>query len=300
MAAVPPRVARVAALAALAVWSRAGLQARPAPQAPAAVPHRIVSLVPAVTEMLFAMGAGDQVIGVSSYDHYPPAVESRTRVGGLLDPNIEVLLSLRPDLVIAYDTQTELKARLARADIPTFPYIHRGLPDITETIRALGARIGAGPDAEALASAIERHLAAIRARVAGRPSPSTLLVIGREAGTLRQIVASGGYGFMHDMIVAAGGADAVADIARENVQVSTEMLLARRPGVIIELHYGSELSTADLAGSRAVWDRLPAVPAVRDHRVYELEGNDLVVPGPRVADAVERLARALHPDAFQP
>jgi len=297
MAALPSRVARLVAVL-LACWWGASLQARP-PQDRPPIPRRIVSLVPAATEMLFAMGAGDRVVGVGSYDHFPPEVETRTRLGGLIDPNIEVLLTLRPDLVIAYDTQTDLRARLARAAIPTFRYVHRGLPDITDTIRALGARVGSERAAEALASGIEDRLETIRARVSGQPRPSTLLVMGREAGSLRQIVASGGYGFLHDMLVAAGGADAVADIVRENVQVSTEMLLERGPDVIIELHYGSELSRAQLGQERTVWNRLPAVPAVRTGRVYLLEGNDLVVPGPRVADAVERFARVLHPDAFR-
>jgi iron complex transport system substrate-binding protein len=100
------------------------------------------------------------------------------------------------------------------------------------------------------------------------------------------------------MLTAAGATDLVADIPRENVQVSTEMLLARAPEVIVELHYGEELSPARLAAERAVWTRLPALPAVRTNRVYLLEGNDLVVPGPRVADAVERFARVIHPEAF--
>lgn len=297
MAALPTRVARLAAVL-LACWWGAILQARP-PQDRPSIPRRIVSLVPATTEMLFAMGAGERVIGVGSYDRFPPDVETRTKLGGLVDPNIEVLFTLRPDLVIAYDTQTDLRARLARAAIPTFPYVHRGLPDITDTIRALGARVGSKDAADALASGIEHRLETIHARVSGRPRPSTLLVMGREAGSLRQIVASGGYGFLHDMLVAAGGADAVGDIVRENVQVSTEMLLERGPDVIIELHYGSEFSRAQLDQERTVWNRLPAVPAVRTGRVYLLEGNDLVVPGPRVADAVERFARVLHPDAFR-
>ncbi len=302
MGAVPSRLTRALVLSVIAAgvaagWPGAGVHAR---QTPSGTPQRIVSLVPAATEMLFAMGAGGRVVGVSSYDHFPAEVESRTKVGGLLDPNIEVLLTLRPDLVIAYDTQIELKARLARAGIPAFPYIHRGLPDILTTIRDLGLRVGAATAADRLAAGIEQRLENVRLRVAGRPRPRTLLVIGREAGTLREIVSSGGYGFLHDMLEAAGGADAVGDIARESVQVSTEMLLARAPEIIVELHYGSEMSREALARERDVWRQLPALPAVRNDRVVLLEGNDLVVPGPRVAEAVERFARVLHPEVFAP
>ena len=85
-------------------------------------PQRIVSLVPATTEMLFAIGTGPRVIGVGSYDRYPPDVNTRPKLGGLLDPNIEQLIALRPDLVIAYDTQTELRRQLERANIPAWTW----------------------------------------------------------------------------------------------------------------------------------------------------------------------------------
>ena len=99
----------------------ASLPARvPARQLPTPVPAptRIISLVPSVTEMLFAIGAGDRVVGVSNFDHYPPEVEKRTKVGGLLDPDFERILSLRPDLVIVYGTQSGLLERLGRARLP--------------------------------------------------------------------------------------------------------------------------------------------------------------------------------------
>src|SRR5262249_39595694 len=95
-------------------------------------PRRIISLVPATTEMLFAMGAADRIAGVSDYDRFPPEVSKFPRVGGLIDPNVERVISLRPDLVIVYDTQTDLKQQLERARIPMFRYVHRRLPDITE------------------------------------------------------------------------------------------------------------------------------------------------------------------------
>ena len=191
-----------------------------------------------------------------------------------------------------------MKQQLARAGIPIFPYIHRGLPDITDTIRKLGARIDAAPPANALADRLEGQLAAIRARVAGRPRPKTLLVIGREAGSLRGVFASGGDGFLHDMLEGAGASDALGDIKRESVQMSTEMILSRAPEVIIELHYGRDLKPERLEPERDVWNRLGSLRAVKTHRVYLLVGDEFVVPGPRVVAATERLARTLHPERF--
>jgi len=276
---------RRAILLALAVTT-AALAAEP--------PKRIVSLIPAVTEMIFAMGEGARLVGVSSYDRFPPQVASIAKVGGLLDPNVERLLALRPDLVIVYNTQQELKQRLERAAIPIYSYEHRGLPDIAETLRAVGARIGSADAANRVATEMERELDAIRRSVAGQPRPRTLLVFGRDAGSLRNIDASGGYGFLHDMLDIAGGEDMYADIAKQSVQTTTEMILTRRPDVIIELRYGDSARSIDAKREVSAWDALPSVPAVRNHRVYLLVGDEFVVPGPRVVDATNKLAQTLH------
>jgi iron complex transport system substrate-binding protein len=297
MAPVPPRLTFRPAIGVF-LLAAAALAAAGAAPADGPAPRRIVSLVPATTEMLFVMGAGDRLVGVSSYDRFPPEVERIPKVGGLLDPNVERLISLKPDLVIVYDTQADLKRQLERAHIPIFGYVHRGLPDITATLRALGARVGATAAADAAATRIERQLSAVRGRVAGRPRPKTLLIFGREQGTLRNIDASGGYGFLHDLLELAGGADALGDIRQQSVEMSTEMVLARAPEVIIEVHEGDSLAPDRVDAERHVWDTLASVPAVRNRRVYLLSGDEFVVPGPRITIAAERLARTLHPEAW--
>ena len=262
----------------------------------AASPRRVVSLIPAVTEMLFAMGEGGRLVGVSSYDRFPAEVSRIKAVGGLLDPSAEAILSLKPDLVVVYATQVELKERLERAGIPFFSYAHRTLSDITSTIRAIGARIESTSRAESLASDMERAIAMTRASVAGLNRPRTMLVFGREPDSLRNIVASGGYGFLHDMLEAAGGDDIFADVKQQSVQVSTEMMLARQPEVIVELRYGGSITSTDVTRETRAWDSLASVPAVKGRRVYVLVGDEFVVPGPRVVDAMRRLARTLHPE----
>jgi len=264
---------------------------------PSVQARRIVSIIPATTEMLFAMGAGDRLVAVGSYDRFPPEVEKLPRVGALLDPNVERILALKPDLVILYGTQTDLRTQLERAGIPFYPYVHRGLADVTGTIRSLGSRVGVAARANELADRLERQLSDISARVSKTARPKTLLVFGREPGSLRGIDASGGVGFLHDMLEAAGGADVLADAKQQSVMMSTELVLARAPEVIIELRYARDDTTS--ARDLAVWNTLASVPAVRNHRVFMLQGEEFVVPGPRVAAAAERLARTLHPEVFR-
>ena len=257
-------------------------------------PRRIVSLVPSATEMLFAMGAGSRVAAVSSFDRFPPDVQRLPKVGALVDPDVERILSLRPDLVIAYASQGDFLAQLSRASIPVYVYRHGSLPDIPAVMRDLGARIGMPAEAGRAAADIERGLAEVRASVAGRPRPRALLVIGREPQSLRAISVSGGYGFLHDLLVLAGGDNVFGEVRRESLMVTTETILARKPEVIIELHYSDRASPSEEAQERQAWALLPGVPAVRNGRVRLLYGGALVVPGPRVVLTAQAFAQALH------
>ncbi len=270
--------------------------ARPAAERHSAgPPRRIVSIVPAVTEMLFAIGAGPHVVAVSSFDTWPPEVKGLTRVGALLDPDIERILRLQPDLVVVYGSTPEVREKLERAGIATFPYVMGGLGNLMGTVRRLGQAVGRTREAEQVAAGLDARFDAIRARVAGRKRPRTLLVFGREPGALRGIDASGGVGFLADIVSLAGGENVLAGEKREAVRIGTEAILAAAPEIVIDLHYGRTLSAEQIDRERAAWQSLPALPAVREGRVALLVGDEFVVPGPRLADAAEAIADVLHP-----
>jgi len=266
-------------------------QQPPASAAPRSV-SRIVSLVPAVTEMLFAVGAGPRVVGVSSFDRFPPEVERLPRVGALLDPDVERILSLRPDLVVVYRSQTDVLAQLGRAGIPAFVYSHAGLADVTVTMRRLGERIGSSTEAEKLATEIERRIEAVRAASANAVRPKTLVVFGRDAFALRGIYASGGVGFVHDMVTAAGGDNVFADAKREAIQATTELIIARAPEMILELR-AEPMDREAKEKEVRTWSSLVSVPAVRSGKVRILDDPRTVVPGPRVAEGIELIAAEL-------
>ena len=233
-------------------WARGGVTTRVAAQG---APSRIVSLIPAVTEMLFALGAGPQVVAVSSFDEYPPEALKLPRVGALLNPDLERILALRPDLVVVYESQADLRRQLERATIPMFVYKHASLADVAVTIRQLGTRIGRDGDAATLVKKIDDHLADIKRRVAGRPRPRTMIVFGRDALTLRGIYASGGLGFLDDMLTVAGADNVFADMKQQSVQATTELILARRPEVILELRAG-DMPAEQQRREIAVWQAL--------------------------------------------
>jgi iron complex transport system substrate-binding protein len=271
-----------------------------APPAPASA-QRIVSLVPAVTEMLFAIGAGPQIVGVTSYDHFPPEVEKLPKVGALIDPDTERILSLRPDLVVVYGSQTDTEARFKKAGIQTFNYRHGATDAILgtfDTITALGAATGHEAQAREVVVRMTTGLDRVRMRVAGLDRPRTMLVIGRQPSTLQGIYVQGGSGFLNEMLEVAGGQNVFEDVKRESVQPSSETLLRRAPDVLIELR-APEPAGDYPAGDLGVWNTLASIPAVRNGRVHLLVGDFVVVAGPRLAEGAEAIARTLHPDAFK-
>jgi len=272
----------------------------PQRSAPQTVPaKRIVSLIPALTETLFAVGAGSQVVGVSSYDDFPAEAKALPRVGALLDPDVERILSLRPDLVITYGSQIDLEKQLARAGIRIFSYRNGGIAKILQTLRDVGRITGHAAEGDRQAREIETRLNTIRAKVASRPHPRTLLVFERQRRTLQQMYVTGGQGFLNEMLDIAGGVNVFADVRRESIQPSHELLLVRAPEVIVELRATSLFAAGEEKEAKAAWSTLPSIPAVRNGRIHLLNGDYLVVPGPRVAAAAETIARAIHPDAFK-
>jgi iron complex transport system substrate-binding protein len=283
-------------VAALAAAACGGTEAPPPGKG-----QRIVSLVPAVTEMLVAIGAGPQVVAVSSFDHFPPEVDALPKVGALINPDTERILAMRPDLVVVYGSQNDVEARFKKAGIQTFNYRH-GMTDAIlgtfDTITALGAATGHEAQARELVVRMTAGLDRVRMRVAGLDRPRTMLVIGRQPGTLQGIYVQGGSGFLNELLEIAGGQNVFEDVKRESVQPSSETMLRRAPDVLLELR-ATEPAGDYPGGDLGVWNTLASIPAVRDRRLHSIVGDYVVVAGPRLAEGAEAVARTLHPDAFK-
>jgi len=263
------------------------------------VPLRIVSVVPAITEMLFSIGAGKRLVGVSSFARYPVEIDSLPRVGALLDPDVEQILSLRPDLVILYGSQVDVIKQMTRARIRTLTYRHGNLNDIHKTILRLGQATGLADEAQLESTRIAELLASIRKAVSGRKRPRVLLVIGRDPDQIRNVYVSGGTGFLQDAIVIAGGKNVFGHFNREAVQPTSEQLLASSPDVIVEIHADGLLTIEESERQENIWAAFSSIPAVRNQRIFSAQGNALVVPGPRIAAATLGLAKIIHPEAFK-
>jgi iron complex transport system substrate-binding protein len=268
----------------------------PPPPASSAPPARIVSLAPSITEILFAVGAGAQVVGVTAHCDWPPEVAPLPRVGGYDAPSVEVVLSLRPDLVIA-PVEGSLAgpfAELGRLGVRVEAVAVASLDDLFSAVERVAALAGREAAGRALAADLRARARAVQRAVAGRRRPRVLLVLDHDP------TVAAGRGTFADALLEAAGATNVAALAYSAYpQLSTEAILGLAPEVIVDACMVPGADPAGLAAAaRARWAHLAAVPAVRDGRIVAIDPNLLVRPGPRLVRGLERLAGALHPDAF--
>ncbi len=268
----------------------AGPAERDLPEATA--PQRVVSLVPTVTETLFALGAGDRIVGVSDFDDYPLEAMDRPRVGALINPNVERIFQLQPDLVITYGTQSLLQEQLAAAGIRQYPFNSGSIRHLLESIRALGREMGLAEEGDRLSFEIDAALDAIR-EGSGVHRPTVLLAHNREIGTMGSFYTEGGGSYFDELIEIAGGQNIFSDVDENVFQPSLEEVLKRAPEVIIELLPSDQDGRARIDQRLADWQALATLPAVRDGRVYVLAGDHLLLAGPRLHLAGAEMADAI-------
>lgn len=266
----------------------AACRVEPASPRPGPVPsaRRVVALAPNLTEIVFALGAGASLVGVSDYSDYPPSARSIPRVGGL-DVSAEKVASLRPDLVLA---TREGNARgpvaaLASAGVRVLTLPTGSLDAVLESIRLCGEALGRSDQAAALVRSLERRRAAVRARNAGLPRPRAILLVWPDPPQ-----AAGGGTFLDDVLSDAGAENLLR--SRPGWPVVSAEYLSTAPADVLVLPASAEnrpvfeRSRSDGALSRG---------AIGGARVVWMDEASLSRPGPRVFDALERLAAALHP-----
>jgi iron complex transport system substrate-binding protein len=264
----------------------------------ASPPQRIVSLAPSITELLFAIGLGPRVVGVTEYCNYPPAAAGIERVAGFSDLSVERIAAVRPDLVVASrGNDPEGLETLRQLGVPVFGLANNSVAEVVASVRRLGRLTGARARAEALADSLAARVAAVRDAVADRPRPTVLWGIVGDP-----IYTAGAGSVIDDVIRVAGGDNVGARAGSGWPQVSLETVVDWAPEVFLTSVY-TDSATAmaaaldtQLAQMRSL-DGWRNLPCVRQDRQVHVDADVLTRPGPRLVDAVEILARALHPDA---
>lgn len=259
-------------------------------------PARIVVLAPNLTEIIYALGLGDRVVGVGDYGDHPPEVREEPRLGGLLDPHLEAIVQLAPDLVVLLPSQQDTAARLAAVGIESLVVESEDtLEDIYRAVRRVAARCGVPEAGVALVRRLRRELAP--RPLAG--APRVLLVVGRPAGTLGGLTVAGADTFYDQLLTRLGAVNVAAGSGMRYPQLDLEAVVRAAPQVVVELQ-GEGLSARDGRALVDDWSALDSLPAVRHDCVIVIEGDFAFVPGPRLPRIYNALRAAIESCSAMP
>jgi ABC-type Fe3+-hydroxamate transport system substrate-binding protein len=251
---------------------------------------RFISLAPNLTEIVFAIGAGDALVGRTTYCNYPAEAQKVEAVGDTLKPSIERIIALRPQIVFV-STASQLEAftsELEAHHIAVYVTDSHNLEEVFRTIERLADVLGKRPQANELLTQLRARVSAVEDKVKSRPPVRVFYQVSDEP-----LYTIGHDAFITDLIKRAGGISVTADVPGAWPKYSAESALAARPEAIV-LPTGGSMGNANSNVASA----LKQSPAVASGRVYKINDDHLSRPGPRAVDGLEELARALHPEAF--
>lgn len=251
-------------------------------------PLRVVSLAPSITETLYALGLDSILVGDTDYCDYPPEAKSKPHVGAVLNPSLEKIVALKPDLVLgtAEANRRETADQLERLGIPLYGLTAHSLDDTLRTIADLGEVLGQPARAQGMVASLSKRIEAVEQRAAGQPRPKVLFVT-----WYRPLITAGPHTFVADVIRRAGGVSIADDLTGDWPRLSLEQALERDPDVILFPKSESFSPGLDEFASAAGWKDLRAV---KGHRMYFVS-EAIIHPSPRLVDALEEVSRVLHP-----
>ena len=255
-------------------------------------PQKIVSLAPSNTEIVYALGLGDRVVGVDRFSNYPPEAAAKPKIGSYSAANLEEVIAREPDLVLAAGiTRPDVIAALEGRGLAVIVLAPSDLPGVLASIALVGQVADVGANAATLRGDLEARIAAVAQRVQGATTkPRTFVELDPT-----QFFSVGPKSFVDDLIARAGGVNIAADSGTPFPQLSQEQIIAKDPEVIL-LGDGSQGVTPESVKSRAGW---AGVSAVKSGRIIVLDEDVFLRPGPRSVDALEALLRYLHPELFR-
>ena len=249
-------------------------------------PHRVICLMPTVTDTVYALGAGDDVVAISDYTKYPAAALKKPSVGDLIKPSIEIILSLHPDLVIGMQPKgpMEVTDQLERAGIPIFLVSPHGIAGILHSVQSIGTAMNRTPEADALVHSLQQRVDAVKSRTQGMPAPRVFMPVWYDP-----ITTIGKKAFITEIIAAAGGRSVTDDLPTEWPQISMEVVLERAPDALLLVRGGK--TTLKVLEGRPGWS---SMAAIKGQRAYYVDDR-INLASPVAIDALEDLAKQFHP-----
>ena len=258
----------------------------------AKAPSRVISLAPSITEILYAIGLGDRLVGVTPFCDYPPDARLKPKVG-YVRPNLESIVALQPDLILAPGEimRADVLGKLEHLKIPTFILQAKTVEDIFSHVQTLGRMLGRSAVADKTATTLRRRIVELTSRTEGLPRPRVLYVLNSDP-----LITVGPGSFIHQLIEMAGGTNVASAAQTSYPRLSMEAVIKEDPELIVFPSGEAEGIPED---EQQRWRRWNTLSAVKHDRFYRISADLLNRPGPRIEQALEALTKIIHPEVFE-
>ena len=260
---------------------------------------RIISTSPSITETLFALGLGHRVVGVTDFCEYPPEACQLPSIGGMTNPHMEVLVSLRPDLVIHQSHSDRMAKNIETLEIPSMEITMDTLDDILSSIKLLGSTLGDVKISEQLLKNLTDGINFYKKKLEGIPSKETLLLLGDSSDPGRDLYATGPGTFLHELLEISGGKNILHESMAKYPRLTKEYVIEKSPEVIIEAGPKSQLTPEQVKERLKSWERFSTIRAVQTGQLHYIGADYILIPGPRLVSILEQFSQVLHPKVFQ-
>ena len=263
-----------------------------------ASPQRIISTSPAITEILFEIGAGDRVVGVTDYCNYPKNACRLPSIGGPLNPNTEKWIALKPDLIILQDDSVVLNKHAKVFKIPTLEVSVNNLENILTSIQVIADAMQIPKAGKQLVDKITTQIDNYRTSIGKTKARHVLMLLSDTNDPSRDLYAVGRNTFLNELLSIAGGENILPDTMATYPKISKEFIIAKSPEIIIEIGPTANLSSEGILNRKKAWTIYPTINAVKNDRLYFVGADYILIPGPRLVKILDILTRNIHPKLF--
>ena len=260
--------------------------------------QRVISTSPAITEILFALGVGNKVVGVTDFCSYPKEACTLPSIGGPLNPSTETWISLKPDLIIIQEDSEIIQKNANIFKIPSLTVSVSNLKDILISIQAIADSLEVSKIGRQLTDKIKIKINDYRVQLKQLKPRQVLMLLSDTNDPSRDLYAVGRETFLNELLTIAGGENVLPHTMAKYPKISKEFIIAKSPEIIIEIGPKSNLSNEGILVRKKAWGKYPTLRAVRNDRLYFIGADYILIPGPRLVNILDDLTRNIHPELF--
>ncbi len=263
-----------------------------------AASQRVISTSPAITEILFAIGAGDRVVGVTDFCNYPKQACRLPSIGGPLNPSTERWITLKPDLIIIQEDSEVIQKNAKIFEIPSLTVSVNNLNNILNSIQIIADSLHMPQAGHQLAIKIKTKIEGYRTHLKKIKPRQVLMLLSDTNDPSRDLYAVGRDTFLNELLTIAGGENVLPDTMARYPKVSKEYIIAKSPEIIIEVGPKSNLSKEETLARKKTWGKFSTLRAVKDDKLYFISADYILIPGPRLLNILDDFTRTIHPELF--